>query len=105
MNFARTRIAIAAGILCFGWWLSGRVRHLVAYVNTNPARLGFEMMGIEVGLAALAIAVAVALPGSVTRRLGLGPSRLPTSAVIALAIGAVGLSHAIAAALPFTRAL
>jgi membrane protease YdiL (CAAX protease family) len=102
---ARSRIALAASIGIGGYWLSGFVRHLVAYVNTNPARLGFEMMGIEVGLAALAIAVAVALPGPVTRRLGLGPSRLPTSAVIALAIGTVGLSHALDAALSFTRTL
>jgi membrane protease YdiL (CAAX protease family) len=102
---ARTRIALAAVIGIGGYWLSAHVRHLVAYVNTNPARLGFEMMGIEVGLAALAIAVAVALPGPVTHRLGLGASRLPTSAVIALAIGTVGLSHAIDAALSFTRTL
>jgi membrane protease YdiL (CAAX protease family) len=89
------RCACAAAIISTGWWLSGRVRHLVAYVDTNPARLGFEMMGIEVGLAALAIGIAFALPGPVTRRLGLAPGGLSTGAVIALAIGTLGLSHAI----------
>ncbi len=91
--------------MALGWWLSGRVRGLAAFVDANPARLGFEMMGIEVGLAAVAIAIAFALPGPITRRLGLGPSRLPAGAVIALAIGTLGLSHAIDAALSFTRAL
>jgi membrane protease YdiL (CAAX protease family) len=102
---APARVAIAAAIMTVGIWLSGRVRHLVALVATNPARLGFEMMGIEVGLAAVAIAIAVALPGPTTRRLGLGPSRLPASAVIALALGTLGLSQALDAALSFTRAL
>jgi membrane protease YdiL (CAAX protease family) len=102
---APARIAIAAAIMIVGVWLSGRVRHLVAFVDTNPARLGFEMMGIEVGLAAVAIAIAFALPGPTARRLGLGPSRLPTSAVIALALGTLGLSHALDAALSFTRVL
>ncbi len=99
------RIAIAAVILCAGWWLSETVRGLVATVRTNPARLGFEMMGIEIGLTALAIAIAFALPGPTTRRLGLGASRVPTSAVIALVIGTLGLSMALDAALSFTRAL
>ena len=95
----RTRIALGAGIVLLAWWLSGRVRHLAAYVDTNPARLGFEMMGIGFGLAAFAIGVAFALPGPVARRLGLGPSRLPTAAVIALTLGTLGLSRAIEAAL------
>ncbi|HKA16629.1 MAG TPA: type II CAAX endopeptidase family protein [Myxococcota bacterium] len=93
------RIAIAAGIVLFAWWLSRCVRHVAAFVDTNPARLGFEMMGIGIGLAVFAIGVAFALPGPVARRLGLGPSRLPITAVIALTFGTLGLSHAIEAAL------
>jgi len=93
---------MSAAILSAGWWLSGQVRHLVAFVDTNPSRLGFEMMGIEIGLAAFAIAIAFALPGPITRRLGLGPGRLPIGAVVALTIGTLGLSHAIDAALSFT---
>lgn len=101
----RARIATAAVMIAAGWWLSQRVRGLVALVDTNAARLGFEMMGIEVGLMVVAIAVAWALPGSAWDRLGLRASRLPTGAVIALAIGTLGLSHAIDAALSLTRAL
>ena len=80
----RTRIALGAGIVLLAWWLSGRVRHLAAFVHTNPERLGFEMMGIGLGLAIVAIGVAFALPGPISRRLGLSPSRLPRSAAIGL---------------------
>jgi membrane protease YdiL (CAAX protease family) len=88
---ARTRVAIAAGILLCAWWLSHGIRHLTAFVHTNPARLGFEMGGIGIGIAIFAIGVAFALPGPVTRRLGLGRSRLPVSVVIALTLGTLGL--------------
>jgi hypothetical protein len=94
---ARARFAIAAAILLLDGGSRGRVRHLVAYVDTNPARLGFEMMGIEIGLAAFAI-------GSRSRcRSRSAPararrSRLPIGAVIALTLGTLGLSHAIDAA-------
>jgi membrane protease YdiL (CAAX protease family) len=102
---ARTRIALAAGILLLAWWVSEQVRHLTAFVHTNPARLGFEMMGIGIGLAIVALGVAVALPGQVARRLGLGPSRLPASAGIALVIGTLGLSLAVDTAFSFTHAI
>ena len=102
---ARTRIALAAGIVLIAWWVSEQVRHLNAFVHTNPARLGFEMMGIGIGLAILALGLAVALPGPVARRLGLGPSRLPASAGIALVIGTLGLSLAIDTAFSLTRAI
>lgn len=102
---ARKRIALAAAILALAWWVSGVIRQLDAYVSTNPARLGFEMMGIGIGLAILAIGLAVALPGRVSRRLGLGPSRLPTSALFALVVGTLGLSLAVDTALSLTRAL
>jgi membrane protease YdiL (CAAX protease family) len=102
---ARTRIALAAGILLLAWWVSEQVRHLTAFVHTNPARLGFEMMGIGIGLAIVALGVAVALPGQVARRLGLGPSRLPASAGIALVIGTLGLSLAVDTAFSLTRAI
>ena len=95
----RARIAIAAGIVLFAWWLSGRIRHLVVFADTNPARLGFEMMGIGIGLAVLSIGIAFAFPGPIARRLGLGRSRLPIGAVIALTFGTLGLSFAIDAAL------
>ena len=93
--------------MLFAWWLSGRIRHLAAFVDTNPARLGFEMMGIGIGLAVFAIGIAFAFPGPIARRLGLGRSRLPIGAVIALTLGTLGLSHAIDAALSLsaTRAL
>ncbi len=93
--------------MLFAWWLSGRIRHLTAFVDTNPARLGFEMMGIGIGLAVFAIGIAFAFPGSTARRLGLGRSRLPIGAVIALTLGTLGLSHAIDATLSLfaTRAL
>jgi membrane protease YdiL (CAAX protease family) len=99
---ARTRIVVSAGILCLAWWLSREVRHLAAFVHTNPGRLGFEMMGIGIGLAILAIGVAFALPGPMTRRLGLGKSRLPVGAMIALAIGTLGLSFAVDSAMALT---
>lgn len=95
------RIAIAAGIVLFAWWLSGRIRHLVTFAHTNPSRLGFEMMGIGIGLAVFAIGIAFAFPGGVARRLGLERSRLPIGAVIALTLGTLGLSHAIDAVLTF----
>jgi len=100
---APVRIATAAIMMAIGLWLSRSVRGLVALVDVNAARLGFEMMGIEIGLMAIAISAAWALPGSVTDRLGLRASRLPTGAVIALVIGTLGLSHAIEAALSLTR--
>jgi membrane protease YdiL (CAAX protease family) len=102
---ALTRIALAAWILRLAWWVSDRVRGLDALVDTNSSRLGFEMMGIGVGLAIVAIGIAVALPGAVARRLGLGPSRLPASAVIALVIGTLGLALAVDTALSLTRAM
>jgi membrane protease YdiL (CAAX protease family) len=96
---SRARIAIAAAIAAAGLWLSDLVRGLVAIAHTNPTRLGFEMMGIEIGLVGAAVALALALPGRPGDRLGLGASRLPISAVIALVIGALGLSAAVDAAL------
>jgi membrane protease YdiL (CAAX protease family) len=107
MSSAPTRIAIAAWILRFAWWSSERVRHLAVFAHTNPERLGFEMMGIGLGLAIVAIGVAFALPGPISRRLGLSPSRLPRSAAIGLVIGTLGLSQAVDTALSlwFTRAL
>jgi membrane protease YdiL (CAAX protease family) len=102
---SRTRIALAAGIVLFAWWVSEQVRHLNAFVHTNPARLGFEMMGIGIGLAILALGLAVSLPGPVARRLGLGPSRLPASAGLALVIGTLGLSLAVDTAFSLTRAI
>jgi membrane protease YdiL (CAAX protease family) len=99
-----TRVAIAAGIVLFAWWVSIQIRHLAAFVTTNPARLGFEMMGIGIGLAVFAIGIAYGLPGPVSRRLGLGRSRLPIGAVIALVLGTLGLSHAIQCALSLTAA-
>ena len=96
------RVAIAAAIAVAALWLSDFVRGLVAYVHTNPARLGFEMMGIGVGLAVFAIALAWALPGRVPERLGLGAGRLPIGAVIALVLGTLGLSSAIDAVLTYT---
>jgi membrane protease YdiL (CAAX protease family) len=102
---APVRIALSAGILLLAWWASAQVRHLAAFVHSNPARLGFEMMGIGVGLAIVALGVAVALPGPITRRLGLGPSRLPIGALIALVLGTLGLSLAVDTALSFTRAM
>jgi membrane protease YdiL (CAAX protease family) len=102
---AQKRIALAAGILLLAWWVSEQIRSLDAYVSTNPARLGFEMMGIGVGLAILATGLAVALPGPVAERLGLGRSKLPSSAVIALVIGTLGLSLAVDTALSLTRAI
>jgi len=102
---APMRIALSAGILLLAWWASDQVRHLAAFVHSNPARLGFEMMGIGIGLAIVALGVAVALPGPIARRLGLGPSRLPIGAVIALVLGTLGLSLAVDTALSFTRAM
>jgi membrane protease YdiL (CAAX protease family) len=95
------RIVIAVAIAAAGVWLSDFVRGLVAIAHTNPARLGFEMMGIEIGLACAAVAIACMLPGRVTDRLGLRAGRLPLGAVIALALGTLGLSSAIDAALSF----
>ncbi len=100
---APVRIATAAIMIAIGLWLSRSVRGLVTLVDENAARLGFEMMGIEIGLMAIAISAAWALPGPITDRLGLRASRLPTGAVIALVIGTLGLSHAIEAALSLTR--
>jgi membrane protease YdiL (CAAX protease family) len=91
--------ARAAGIVLFAWWLAGWIRHLAAYVDTNPARLGFEMMGIGTGIALFAIGIAFAFPDGVAQRLGLRRSKLPIGAVIALTIGTLGLSQAIDAAL------
>jgi membrane protease YdiL (CAAX protease family) len=104
---ASVRIALSAGILLLAWWVSGHVRHLAAFAHSDPARLGFEMMGIGVGLAIFAIGCAVALPGRVARRLGLGPSRLRASAGIALVIGTLGLSLAVdtVMVMMFTRAV
>jgi membrane protease YdiL (CAAX protease family) len=98
----RARIAISAGVVLFAWWLSHQIRHLAALADTRPARLGFEMGGIGIGIAVFAIGIAIALPGPVTHRLGLGRSRLPVSAVIALTLGTLGLMSAIDATLTFT---
>jgi membrane protease YdiL (CAAX protease family) len=96
------RIATAVAIAAASVWLSYFVRGLVKYAHTNPARLGFEMMGIEIGLVGAAIALAWAMPGRPADRLGLGAGRLPLGAVIALVLGTLGLSSAIDAALSFT---
>src|SRR5262245_29882453 len=92
---ARDRVAIAVGALAFGCGLSLLIRHLLVFAHTSPARLGIEMMRIEIVLVAVAICGAYLLPGPVTHRLGLGPSRLPIGAVIALTLGTLGISHAI----------
>jgi membrane protease YdiL (CAAX protease family) len=91
----RSRIVAAVLLLGFGLWASQQVRGMVALVRVDAARLGFEMMGIEVGLAAIAISVAWALPGSVSDRLGLRASRLPLGVLIAIVIGVLGLASAI----------
>jgi len=99
------RVATAAVILGVGLGLGQWVRGLSAWVRTAPARLGFEMMGIEIGLAALALAIAWALPGRVGDRLGLRPSTLPTGVIVALTVGTLGLSHAVDGVLKLTRSL
>jgi membrane protease YdiL (CAAX protease family) len=99
------RVVTAAVFVGVGLWLSQWVRGLAAYGRDNSWRLGFEMMGIEIGLAAVAIAIAWALPGRVSDRLGLQPSILPTGAVVALAIGTLGLSQAVNGLLELRGAL
>jgi membrane protease YdiL (CAAX protease family) len=98
------RVVIAAVLLGAGLALSQWVRGLVAYGRSDSWRLGFEMMGIEIALATTAIAIAMLLPGRIGDRLGTGPSRIPTSAVVALAIGTLGLSQAVNGILELTRA-
>jgi membrane protease YdiL (CAAX protease family) len=88
-----------------GWWLSDFVRGLARHVHDNASRLGLEMLGIELGLVALAVSIAWVLPGRVDDRLGLRPGVLPTSAVLALVIGTLGLSQAINGVLQLTRTL
>jgi membrane protease YdiL (CAAX protease family) len=98
----RARIGIGVAIAAVGSKLSYFVRGLDAIAHTNPGRLGYEMMGIEIGLVGAAIALAYALPGRAVDRLGLGASRLRIGPVIALVLGTLGLSSAIDAALSLT---
>jgi membrane protease YdiL (CAAX protease family) len=90
-------------ILVGGYFCRASVRRLVAYADTNPARLGFEMLGIEIGLAASRSRSHSHCPARRPRRLGLGRAGCRSSAVIALALGTLGLSHAFDALFP-TRA-
>jgi len=97
------RYAAAVVLVAGGYLLSGPVRHLAFYAHTSRGRLGFEMMGIEVGVLSVAIALAWALPGRSRDRLGLRPSRIPIHAVVALVIGTLGLSHALEALLTLSQ--
>jgi membrane protease YdiL (CAAX protease family) len=97
------RWCAAALLIAGGLQLSGWVRQLTAYAKTNPGRLGFEMMGIEVGLLFVAVALAWALPGRIPDRLGLRAPRLPIHAIAALVIGTLGLSHTLEALLMLSQ--
>ena len=88
------RLLIAACVFAGGLAASSWVRSLALAERGNRARMGFEMGGIEVGVLAIAIALAIALPGSVPRRLGLQPSRLSLWAFAAVVLGTLGLSLA-----------
>ena len=89
------RLVLAAALLVGGWFLSEAVRGLAYEFENFGVRVGFEMLGMEIGLAGLALALALALPGPVPLRLGLAPGRLPWSALLAVILGTLGLSAAI----------
>lgn len=98
------RLALSAALLVGGWFASEAVRGLAYDFENFGVRVGFEMLGLEIGLGALALALALALPGSAPSRLGLAPSRLPWSALLAVGIGVLGLSAAIDGGLSMVRA-
>jgi membrane protease YdiL (CAAX protease family) len=56
-------------------------------------RLAIDSLGLEIFLAALALAAASLSRTPLRRRLGLGPSGISTSRLAALVVGAVGVSH------------
>jgi len=88
-----------------GWWVSDSVRGLARHAHDNAARLGFEMLGIELGLVALAVGIAWAMPGKVGDRLGLRRAVLPFWVAVALVVGTLGLSQAIHVVLTVSRSL
>lgn len=97
------RTVVAAAFLVVGMIASERIRALARLTRVDAARVGFDMGGMEVGLLGLTLAVAWLLPARLSDTLGLARGRLPMGAVAALAIGALGLSHAVDCALTLTR--
>lgn len=89
------RAATAALIFKAGIFLSQAAGDLLPYSRSHAGRLGIGMLEIALEFATIALAIAWLLPGRASLRLGLAPGRLPWSAVLALVIGTLGLSHAI----------
>jgi membrane protease YdiL (CAAX protease family) len=69
----------------------------------SPAeRFAIQSLGIEIFLAAVALAAASLSRRPLRARLGLGPSRIPLLQVALLAVGAIALSHALDGVLELT---
>ena len=102
MKLRRKLLAIAfclAGVVAVGagWQLARRFA-------ANPAeQLALAGIGFEVFLALVAFAGAALSSAPLGERLGLGPSRLPGSRLVALVVGTLGLSLALDSLLDLTH--
>jgi len=61
----------------------------------GAAELGVASLGLELFLASIAVGVGVASRRPLRARLGLGPGRLPASALVLLVVGTLALSQAL----------
>ncbi len=90
------RIALSIALACFAVAAGIAVGDILsAYGDDDGEKLALASFGFATFLAAAAFAGAVLSPGPVAARLGLGPGRLTRVEVALLAVGTLGLSHAL----------
>jgi membrane protease YdiL (CAAX protease family) len=99
----RRRISRAAALLLLGTAAGLATCHLVPASGGSLAEhLAIQSLGLEIVLAAIALAVASLSRMPLGDRLGLGPSRVPAHLLLVLVVGAVAVSHGLDGVLELT---
>jgi len=99
----RRRGSRAAALLLVGGAASLATCHLPASSGSLAEHFALQSLGIEIALAAAALAGASLSRRPIRERLGLGPGRIPLRLVAVLAVGTIALSHALDGVLELTR--
>jgi membrane protease YdiL (CAAX protease family) len=86
-------------VLVSGWLGAVALGHASQLPDDPVLELSLGAAAVELVILALAVGTALLLPGSARVRLGLVPSRLTAPRALLLAVGTLGLSHALDSAL------
>ncbi len=94
----------AGALACLGLALGSATCAAVPHVSSGRAdEIALSTLGLEIFLGFLAVACVLPTSASPLRRLGLGAGRLSHAQLLLLALGTLGLSHALDGALSWTQ--